>query len=212
MRAIQRALCLLAGIQAIAVVVMLAGPALRSAAPLGNVPTWRAEPRVPRVTSQPPPPPRPWPSVGCGSRMPGGTPIREGGVNPVFNLSGRVRDPAIHLSMDAGDLGMGEYYELFFTHYRGDPAKMFSGKSIKPYGVRVVETEDWQRFSAPTDVTPPGFASPDAPVTWHGREVLAFQAYPDEALGGPASGLFFAVREGRRWSEPRPFLQAKPSL
>jgi len=103
-------------------------------------------------------------------------------------------------------------YELYFTQYLGPPATMFSGASANSYSVRVSRTTDWLSFSEPRDVTPSGFASPDAPVFWRNSTILAFQAYPDRALGGKRSGLYFSRRSsraasGRGWSEPRPFLQ-----
>ena len=101
-------------------------------------------------------------------------------------------------------------YELYFSHYRGKPAAMFSGASAKAYSISVVRTADWLAFSEAKDVTPSGFASPDAPVFWRNSTILAYQAYPDKALKGKRSGLYFSRRHaasGRGWSEPRPFLQ-----
>jgi hypothetical protein len=108
-------------------------------------------------------------------------------------------------------------YELYFTHYQGNPAAMFSGSSAKYYSVRSVRTSDWQTFSEPSDVTPSGFASPDAPLTWRNSTILAYQAYPDKSLGGKYSGLYFSRRNpaaasGRGWSRPKPFLQDALSL
>lgn len=136
---------------------------------------------------------------------------RNGVRNPVFSLpQGRVRDPAVVALKDSSSTSVS--YELYFTNYRGNPAAMFSGSSAKFYTVRVVRTSDWQVFSEPSDVTPPGFASPDAPVTWRNSTILAFQAYPDKSLGGKYSGLYFSRRSpraanGRGWSRPKPFLQ-----
>ena len=68
-------------------------------------------------------------------------------------------------------------------------------------------------------MTPTGFCSPDAPVRWKGQTLLAYQAYPDQALGGPVSGLFFSVRlserkgdEPARWGPPTPFLEEALTL
>lgn len=59
-------------------------------------------------------------STSCG--------VRPGVRNPVFRLDdGRVRDPAVVLLPD------GRGYELYFTHYRGNPSAMFSGGSAKAY-------------------------------------------------------------------------------
>ena len=105
-------------------------------------------------------------------------------------------------------------YELYFTHFTGPhPEKLFTGSSTRHYSVRSVSTRDWRTFSAVRDVTPPGYVSPDAPVEWRGWSILAYQAYPDKALGGPQSGLFFSRRPagsapgGAGWSQPRPFLR-----
>ena len=90
-----------------------------------------------------------------------------------------MRDPAVALAADGT-------YELF-THYHGSVKRMWS--DVGGYGVRAVTTRDWRAFSPPLNVTPAGFVSPDAPVHWHGSAWLAYQAYPDEALGGPRSDL-----------------------
>ena len=133
----------------------------------------------------------------------------------VFSLkAGRVRDPAVLRTADG--------YLLFFTRYRGDPARMFTGSAS--YTVSVVATTDWLTFSDPVDVTPEGYCSPDAPVHWRSRLLIAYQAlhiihthtlpsvaslgtaspsnltypteqaYPDKALGGKKSGLYFSSR------------------
>lgn len=100
----------------------------------------------------------------------------------------------------------GITHELFFTHYEGHPTQLWSCEAC--YTVQVVRTTDWRTFSAPKPVTPTGFVSPDAPVEWRGATLLAFQAYPDKALGGRRSGLFFSRWSASgRWSAPRPFLQ-----
>ena len=138
--------------------------------------------------------------------------------NPVFDLlpSGvRVRDPAVRLAhgtfeLSEGRWRTGAHYELYFTHYRGDPKHMWSGKAA--YTVQMVRTTDWLEFSVAETVTPDGFVSPDAPLEWLGSTVLAFQAYPDLALGGKRSGLFFSRRESAagqppRWSAPKAVLQ-----
>ena len=125
--------------------------------------------------------------------------------NPVYELPlpARVRDPAVALAADGT-------YELFFTHYHGSVKRMWS--DVGGYGVRAVTTRDWRTFSPPLNVTPAGFVSPDAPVHWHGSAWLAYQAYPDKALGGPRSGLFLSRQisagwHGGRWTLPRPFLE-----
>ena len=95
--------------------------------------------------------------------------------NPVFTLrEGRVRDPAV-LPLDDGS------FELYFTHFRGRNVKRMWGgmEAARAYTVRVVTTTDWVRFSAAEDVTPAGFVSPDAPVSFGGGVLLAFQAYPE---------------------------------
>ena len=146
----------------------------------------------------------------CGKTLPGSVsgrlPPRSFG-NPFFKLKqGRVRDPAVHVLPPKN--GVSRTWELYFTHYDDDPKKMFSGKT-KGYSVRLVTTTDWGHFTPPVAVTPHGYASPDAPVEWHGREILALQAYPDHVLGGPKSGLFYMERRAGTsggWSTPRPFL------
>jgi len=127
--------------------------------------------------------------------------------NPVFSLPGRVRDPAVRLN-EAGEA------ELFFTYFRGNPAAMFTSAGAKDYYVSRVVTRDWQTFSEPSDITPPGFASPDAPIRWDNATIIAFQAYPDKSLGGKSSGLFFSRRDdgSEIWSEPRPFLREALTL
>ena len=73
--------------------------------------------------------------------------------NPVFDLlpSGvRVRDPAVRLAhgtfeLSEGRWRTGAHYELYFTHYRGDPKHMWSGKAA--YTVQMVRTTDWLEFS-----------------------------------------------------------------
>jgi len=127
--------------------------------------------------------------------------------NPVFSLPGRVRDPAVRLN-EAGEA------ELFFTYFRGNPAAMFTSAGAKDYYVSRVVTRDWQTFSEPSDITLPGFASPDAPIRWDNATIIAFQAYPDKSLGGKSSGLFFSRRDdgSEIWSEPRPFLREALTL
>lgn len=53
-------------------------------------------------------------------------------------------------------------------------------------------TTDWTTFTPPVDVTPAGFVSPDAPIQFGNQTLIAYQAYPDVALGGPRSGLFYS--------------------
>ena len=138
--------------------------------------------------------------------------------NPVYELRPRngieirVRDPAVHLTGTEG-----VHHEMFFTLYAGEPKKMWSDTS--GYTVSAVRTADWHSFSEPEPVTPTGFCSPDAPVRWKGQVILAYQAYPDKALGGPVSGLFFSVRlaarkvdEPARWGPPTPFLEEALTL
>ncbi|KAL1527246.1 hypothetical protein AB1Y20_015922 [Prymnesium parvum] len=148
----------------------------------------------------PAPPPRP------ATRLP--PPRRascaSAALNPAFSLrEGRVRDPAV-LPLPSGG------YELYFTHFRGrNPKRMWrGGEAARSYAVRRVRTADWVTFSAADDVTPAGFVSPDAPTAFGGATLLAFQAYPDVALGGPRSGLFFSRRlaDGSGWSAPQLFL------
>ena len=127
--------------------------------------------------------------------------------NPLFELGRkeRVRDPAVRL--------INGTHELFYTHYEGDPKQMFSSRALEGYTVRAVRTSDWMSFSPPEKVTPHGFVSPDAPVQWKGTTLLAYQAYPDKALGGPRSGLFVShhvsAKGGKpaHWSAPAPFLE-----
>lgn len=138
--------------------------------------------------------------------------------NPVYELRPRdgieirVRDPAVHLTG-----AEGVHHEMFYTLYAGEPKKMWSDTS--GYTVSAVRTADWHSFSEPEPVTPTGFCSPDAPVQWKGQTILAYQAYPDKALGGPVSGLFFSVRlserkgdEPARWGPPTPFLEEALTL
>merc|ERR1740130_1498558 len=113
----------------------------------------------------------------------------------------RVRDPAVRVLE-------GGVRELYYTLYEGEPKNMWSDTT--GYTVQVVTTTDWHTFSSPQPVTPTGYCSPDAPVEWRGSPLLAFQAYPDKALGGPRSGLFVARRlsePGRpaSWGPPVPF-------
>lgn len=125
-------------------------------------------------------------------------------ANPIFTLrEGRVRDPAVLLSADGG-------LELFFTHFRGkNPKSMWGGEAVKKYAVRRVHaTADWASIGEPLDATPAGYVSPDV-VTWANRTILAYTAYPDRALGGKTSGLYYSRRLDRAklgWSKPRPFL------
>lgn len=152
----------------------------------------------------------------CGHTLPGNVfgrlPTGSWG-NPFFKLKqGRVRDPAVHVLPRTNEIS--KTWELYFTHYDDDPKKMFSGRT-KGYSVRRVTTTDWGHFTPPVAVTPHGYASPDAPVEWHGREILALQAYPDHVLGGPKSGLFYIERRaGARdgWSTPKPFLTQAVAL
>ena len=165
-------------------------------------------PPLPPDTPPPPPPSmrarelRALPSVqACRAALP--PQLR----NPVFELGrkGRVRDPAVRL--------INGTHELYYTHYEGDPKRMFSGSALEGYTVRTVRTSDWTSFSPPETVTPHGFVSPDAPVRWKGTTLLAYQAYPDKALGGPRSGLFLSHRVSAKadkpahWSMPAPFLE-----
>lgn len=119
-----------------------------------------------------------------------------------------MRDPAVVALADGS-------FELYFTHFRGsNPNRMWRGaQAVRAYSVRMVRSSDWLHFSPAVDVTPAGFVSPDAPLTYRGATLLAYQAYPDIALGGPRSGLFFSRRrEGGKWSQPRPFLKEALSL
>ena len=173
--------------------------------------------------------PRTW-AVGNASAAGAGGTANDAGVpgctigpraglhNPVYELRPRngveirVRDPAVHLTG-----AEGVHHEMFFTLYAGEPKKMWSDTT--GYTVSAVRTVDWHSFSDPEPVTPTGFCSPDAPVRWKGQVVLAYQAYPDKALGGPVSGLFFSVRlsaptsdSAARWGPPKPFLEEALTL
>ena len=150
--------------------------------------------------------------LGCTVGLTAGlnNPVYEPG--PKNGIETRVRDPAVHLTG-----AEGVHHEVFFTLYAGEPKKMWS--NALGYTVSAVRTADWRSFSEPESVTPTGFCSPDAPVRWKGRVMLAYQAYPDKALGGPVSGLFFSVRLTARkgddpahWGPPTPFLEEALTL
>lgn len=109
--------------------------------------------------------------------------------NPVWSQPYNLRDPAV-LPADDGYL---VFYSRFTSGEWGDPQN---------WSIACARTSDFRTFTDDRDVSPKGYASPDAPVFWHGRYVLAYQNYP-----GAARLCFAESSDGRQWSRPAIFLE-----
>lgn len=110
-------------------------------------------------------------------------------TNPVWRRSDNLRDPAV-LPTDEG-------YRLFYSRF----SNREWGRE-ENWAVASVFTRDFVSYEGDRDITPKGFASPDAPVWWQGRYLLAYQSYPTH----PARLFFSESADARCWSEPQPFL------
>ncbi|MBE3100634.1 MAG: hypothetical protein IMZ44_26250 [Planctomycetes bacterium] len=109
--------------------------------------------------------------------------------NPVRAAADNLRDPAV-LKTSSG-------YLLFYSRLSGS-----NWGDKNAWAVACVFTPDFVRFENDRDVSAKGFASPDAPILWHGRYVMAYQSYPV----APARLCFSESADARTWSAPRFFL------
>jgi hypothetical protein len=109
--------------------------------------------------------------------------------NPVWQRPHGVRDPGVLPTKDG--------YRLFYTRPAGR-----SWGDPENWSVACVFTPDFRTFREEDDVTPKGYASPDAPTVWHGRSILPYQRYPiDPVL------CYSASTDGKTWSAPTAFLK-----
>ena len=115
--------------------------------------------------------------------------------NPVWATADNLRDPSV--------LKLGDGYLLFYSRLSG--AK-WNDKNA--WAVASTFTRDFVHFLDDRDVSAKGFASPDAPVMWRGRYVLAYQSYPV----APARLCFSESKNARTWSEPKFFLDEARGL
>ena len=109
--------------------------------------------------------------------------------NPVRAAADNLRDPAV-LKTSGG-------YLLFYSRLSGS-----NWGDKDAWAVACVFTPDFIRFDSDRDVSAKGFASPDAPILWHGRYVMAYQSYPV----APARLCFSESADARTWSAPKFFL------
>lgn len=115
--------------------------------------------------------------------------------NPVFCAPFNVRDPALEC-LDDGE------YRIFFSRF-----KIGEWADSNNWSVGSLRTRDFIDFVDEGDLSSVGHASPDNPIKWHGRELLAFQTYPDKPVR-----LCVAERSGSSWSKPRVFLDEAAEL
>jgi sucrose-6-phosphate hydrolase SacC (GH32 family) len=109
--------------------------------------------------------------------------------NPVWTSTDNLRDPSV--------LKLGDGYLVFYSRFSGP-----KWSDPNAWAVASTFTRDFVHFEGDRDVSAKGFASPDAPVMWHGRYVLAYQSYPV----APARLCFSESKDARTWSAPKVFL------
>lgn len=119
----------------------------------------------------------------------------DGLTNPVWSQPYNLRDPAV-LRFGGGYL---LYYSRLVGKNWGDP---------KSWTVACAFTKDFRTFTDDRDVSPGGFASPDAPVPWHGRYVLTYQSYPKQ----PVLLQYATSTDCKAWSTPQVFLEEAAGL
>ena len=115
--------------------------------------------------------------------------------NPVWTSTDNLRDPSV--------LKLGDGYLVFYSRLSGP-----KWSDPNAWAVASAFTRDFVRFEDDRDVSAKGFASPDAPVMWHGRHVLAYQSYPV----APARLCFSESKDARMWSAPKFFLDEARQL
>ena len=109
--------------------------------------------------------------------------------NPVLATTDNLRDPSV--------LKLNDGYLIFYSRFSG-----LKWADKDAWAVASTFTRDFIHFVDDRDVTAKGFASPDAPVFWHGRYVMAYQSYPV----APARLCFSESKNARTWSAPKFFL------
>ena len=119
----------------------------------------------------------------------------DGLTNPVWSQPYNLRDPAVLPTLD----GYFVYYSRLVGKNWGDP---------KSWTVACAFTKDFRTFTDDRDVSPGGFASPDAPVLWHGRYVLTYQSYPKQ----PVLLQYATSKDCKTWSDPQVFLEEAAGL
>jgi len=115
--------------------------------------------------------------------------------NPVLATTDNLRDPSV--------LKLGDGYLVFYSRLSGP-----KWNDPNAWAVASTFTRDFVRFEDDRDVTAKGFASPDAPIMWHGRYVLAYQSYPV----APARLCFSESAGARTWSALKFFLDEARQL
>lgn len=115
--------------------------------------------------------------------------------NPVYATKDNLRDPAV--------LKTKEGYQLFYSRLSG---KNWGEESA--WAIATVFTRDFKTFEDDHDVSPKGYASPDGPVVWKGRLVLAYCGYPRQ----PNKLNFCTSEDGKTWSAPKVFLEEANKL
>jgi len=108
--------------------------------------------------------------------------------NPVLSSDGNLRDPAILRTNE----GCFIYYSRYFGKWGNKDA----------WSLGMTFTKDFVHFEPEKEITPKGFASPDGPVYWKGRWVMAYCSYPVQ----PSRLHFSTSPDGRNWSAPQSFL------
>jgi sucrose-6-phosphate hydrolase SacC (GH32 family) len=96
-------------------------------------------------------------------------------------------------------------YVLFYSRFNYD---LGPWNAPDAWTIGCVQTKDFAHFDNDRDISPASCASPGDCVMWGGRYVLPYQRYPRK----PVELCFSESDNLRRWSSPKPFLEAALQL